>query len=732
MVVFLLFAALVMDVGNWFSHKRQLQNRADAGALAAGVEYQTSWPSCIAGDAATATRIGNNARAFAGDPNPTTPVITPVNTETANQANLSVYINSTSYDAAMNDGGGPCFNHPADPNDPISPAGGYWTDVKVKERDLGSFFGSLGIPLSRNIARARVEIHPAISLNGFLPLAVPDRRIVKAQIRYWNECDNTLLATADLNALPIGYQTTPGLSLWAPTAGNPALPAGVNLTLPSALTGCPSTQDYVPVGVEVRFTSEPNVDINASCPALVAAKYADCFHRVSQFRAYPPLSSTANAPRIRAVSLAGCSPDGYFSRSLTDTCSLAVSATISWGALATTTAGLTVQATTNGNTLDLTTAGPSPSGAWTGSGLVTQTASGSDTAPYNTSRNPIKLTIEDTNTTHTWGSLGACKSGNKNPCKSTVIVHESFVATDASAGLADLVRTSLTQQGSGGQPQAAYDGGPLGALVTVYPTLGLRIALATGDFTVLRQSGSQATQLLDCEPPGGGGISQIRQEFAKGCITWYGKNPFTQGNWWDVSTQTCPGSTTFFKTPNPPGTDPYTNSASNPFRCVPTVPGSVGNPVSDGIKIRTGNCVGNVNLSSYTCQGNPPCSNPNTYDPLTKTFAPGDKQRVVNLFIVPYQALKGIGGSNSTQVLPILGFAAFYVTGWKGPGSSADTCTTDPDGPTGPARPDQIPANNGEINGYFIEDVQPNTGPVDPNVTCVIGQLTPCRAVLVR
>ena len=29
--VFILFLALALDVGNWFAHKRQLQNRADAG-----------------------------------------------------------------------------------------------------------------------------------------------------------------------------------------------------------------------------------------------------------------------------------------------------------------------------------------------------------------------------------------------------------------------------------------------------------------------------------------------------------------------------------------------------------------------------------------------------------------------------------------------------------------------------------------------------------------------------
>src|SRR5262249_58953393 len=34
--VFLLFTALVVDAGDWFTHKRQLQNRADAAAFAAG------------------------------------------------------------------------------------------------------------------------------------------------------------------------------------------------------------------------------------------------------------------------------------------------------------------------------------------------------------------------------------------------------------------------------------------------------------------------------------------------------------------------------------------------------------------------------------------------------------------------------------------------------------------------------------------------------------------------
>ena len=60
--------------------------------------------------------------------------------------------------------------------------------MKVKERDLPSLFGGIGLPLSRNGARARVEIRPAISGTRFLPLAVPDNVITKVQVRYYDEC----------------------------------------------------------------------------------------------------------------------------------------------------------------------------------------------------------------------------------------------------------------------------------------------------------------------------------------------------------------------------------------------------------------------------------------------------------------------------------------------------------------------------------------------------------------
>lgn len=723
--VTLTMAALVVDVGDWFTHKRQLQNRADAGALAAGVEYGQRWIQCVTtGDAATEAAITDAGRRFAGDP---TAPGTLHNTEIADQTKLEVFLNSLSYDAQVSDGGGPCFNHTGDD---ISPAGGHWVDVKVKERDLASLFSTFGLDLSRNIARARVEIRPALSDSGFAPLAVPDRRIEKAQLRYFNECayqndpTTTPLAVVDLRPLAAAYQTQPGLTYWGPAFGNPlpteVVPMGIpSFTLPADLTGCIS-QSYAPVGVEVRIASEPNIDINASCATLAASDFADCFHRLSQIRAYDG-SDPIPEPRIRQVELNGCTPDGYFSRPpTTGTCSLAASVTVDWGDRVLNGNDVPANFSVRLNGLQMLPPGGTAQGTWTLTGIPT----GDGPNEIN-----VELDWTDTNTNHSYQGQ-SCQNGAQNPCQwngAPQRTHQAFVGRPTNAGVVELVRTSTAAQAPLGAPQGAWGTDMLGTSTTIYPTLGLSLALGTGDFTILRQGASQATQLVDCDPPGGGGLAEIRQQFATGCTAWYGKNPFTQGTWWDTATQQCPASTSWFLDPAPA---PYTNSGGNPFRCVPTVPGNVGNPVSDGIKIRTGNCEGNINFVSYTCTGNPPCMNPNTYDPVTKTFAPGDQRRIINLFIVPYQALKTAIGSNSSQTVPLLGFASFYVTGWGGNGSSQDRCTTDPDG-AGPARPDD-PAQSGEIVGYFVEDVDPDSGPVDANATCVVGQLTPCRVSFVR
>ena len=134
--VMLVLVAFVVDVGTWYTHKRQLQNRADAGALAAGVDFAANWAGCVQDEdpalkAATEAVIMASARTYAGDPTSAAPV----NTEIAHQARVEVLLNSTTYTTGSDgsDGGGPCFDHAGDA---ISPGGGEWLDVKVVERDL--------------------------------------------------------------------------------------------------------------------------------------------------------------------------------------------------------------------------------------------------------------------------------------------------------------------------------------------------------------------------------------------------------------------------------------------------------------------------------------------------------------------------------------------------------------------------------------------------------------------
>jgi hypothetical protein len=160
--VFILLTAMVLDAGIWFTHKRSLQNRADAGALAAGVEYLTQLQNCAANPAGpAATAIADKARLYAGATG------TGYNETINNQSEITVKINAAGPTAADNsDGGNPCEDHAPDG---ISPAGGIWTDVIARETNLRTVAGAFGINLPSVAARARVELGQITGVNGGLP-----------------------------------------------------------------------------------------------------------------------------------------------------------------------------------------------------------------------------------------------------------------------------------------------------------------------------------------------------------------------------------------------------------------------------------------------------------------------------------------------------------------------------------------------------------------------------------
>lgn len=705
--VLLLLSALVVDAGNWFTHKRQLQNRADAAALAAGVEYASKWTACVGSDATAkanaAAAIIIAARNFAGDPS----APAPVNTEVADQSKLDVVVNSTSYDAgtdysdgAVGDVANPCYNHAGDD---ISPAGGYWTDVKVKERDLQSLFGSFGLPLPKNTARARVEIRPAISDNQFVPLAVPETEILKAQVRYYDECHDPShsapLAVRDLSPLKPAYQTASGMTLWGPSVAGQTEVDPTSFDLPVPLgTGC--TQPYVPVGVEIRIAGRDFIDLNQSCAALVSARFADCWSRRSEIRVFKSIGNAIAEPQFGDAHLAGgtCSQDPYFSR--TTSCTANVSVFVNWGDRDDGPLNVPANFTVTVEGQNLLPPGGSPTGVWSSAGpIVVGASSGS---------NDINLSYdwEDNDTTHSWRGSD-CKKNN-GPCRQSgnSILFRTYAATDANSSTVDMLRTSANAPTTAQPiPTSLVDSIPAalvpGQTTPVFFTAGLRSSLKAGQFRVLRAAGPQGNQSLDCEPTGGQGHDF--QMFLNGCQPYYGPNTFTNGIWWNSATQQCPSQNFIFNQPNTP---------ANFWQCVPSAPGFSASVIADGIAARTGNCTGIQNNSCSQTQ----CLHPNEYQEwLAGTST--DQSRIIKLFIVPYAAFKGV---NAQDGLPLSDFASFYVTGWGGNGANANPCAGDD------------PAQPGEIVGYFIEFVGPNIGPTDPNANCVPGQLRPCRAVLVR
>jgi hypothetical protein len=352
--------------------------------------------------------------------------------------------------------------------------------------------------------------------------------------------------------------------------------------------------------------------------------------------------------------------------------------------------------------------------------------------------NPVTVSLSwtDTNTAHSWQG-NQCKPGGQNPCKySGTDGHQAFVGTKSTAGAVALVRTSMSPTVSGvpGSPFDNHRSGGSGFdcnntdTCAVYPTVGTVSVLKTGVLTTLRLDDPQANQTLQCDPDYAQG--QEFSAFISGCKPWYGANKWTSP-WWIGSPKHCPdGSQWFGNGSMPMGT----NSSGNYWQCVLTAPGMSTGQVGDDIAVATDNC---DNINNNSCQQFD-CNYDGNYDgkPGNPNGWSGDAHypRVVNLFIVPYQSGKGLTGAGDT--IPVLGFASFYVMNWTGANNNQNDPCPDPtwDNDGNPATP-QVSVPNppkGAITGVFVETVDYEPGPVDPNATCVEGQLTPCRAVLVR
>ena len=284
--VIVLVVIFVVDVGDWFVHKRHLQTQADAGALAGGGGF--TFPCSDA-------PIVDSARKYAGDPASSGPYNLQV--PPTDQGNVHVLINSEKY---WNEGG-------SDYSDGGPPCSARMVDVKITEANLPWFFGLNVVPAIN--AHARVMIQSLVRTKGALPVAVPDVDPRSARAYFVDETNGSVLASAPLTKVT----TANGLAWWDNAAAPVSVPiSSSRIGVRIALGGGSSTTCG---GYLVQC-----YDLLSSNGVLFARGWT------SSGSAAPP-----NPPLARDVRLfTGSCPDAYFV-SQAASCSIGVVAEVDFG-----------------------------------------------------------------------------------------------------------------------------------------------------------------------------------------------------------------------------------------------------------------------------------------------------------------------------------------------------------------------------------------------------------------
>ena len=468
--VLVLFVVFVVDVANWFEHKRHLQMQADAGALAGGTAY-----TIPCSDAS----IETIARKYGGDSGATAPYN--VQVAPTDPANVHLLVNSDKY---WNEGG---TNY----SDGGPPCAAKMVDVKLTEADLPLFFGAPGlfdlVPAIN--AHARVQIQQLDYLaGGSLPIAVPDVDPTRAEARFIDEATGAVLATTPLQNTGVAN----GLAVW----DNAAAPVSVPIS--SARVG-------------VRIVLSGSASSTTCGDPLVDCYDAGSPDGIVYVRGWSSAGSGAqpNPPLARDVTLVpGTCADPYFT-SLATACTIGVSALVDFGTADPTTVGARVTATIDGVTRPLTY--NAATGRWETTGNANFFTVDPDLGPL-----PVQLAWEEE-----IGTVNgqACTNAGSNPCKGSFgVVQRVFSALDVRSGPVQLAQVWQNGLFWANSFELATT---QNLVVKIGITPNLQNAQSVNDPVVtLRVVGGSQNQSLDCDP----NYSNLYQELAFGCRPAYEPN----------------------------------------------------------------------------------------------------------------------------------------------------------------------------------------------------------------
>jgi Flp pilus assembly protein TadG len=383
-----------------------------------------------------------------------------------------------------------------------------------------------------------------------------------------------------------------------------------------------------------------------------------------------------NPPVARSVTLFnGTCTDPYFVASSSN-CTIGVRAKVDFGVADPSVYGARVTATVAETDYPLTY--DASSNTWQSAASIS--------IPPGIGPVPVDLKWEETVGAVTInGKLEACKS-NGNKCKGSFGTVQRTFSAGSRSGPIKVAQiwengafwANSFERCSQVQTQCTHD---LVVKIGIQGTLG-NASSGNDPVVSLRVAGGSQNQSVDCDDT----LSNLKDELALGCGPSYTKN----------SGQSCPGTASALW------------GTAQPWRCTAIQTGGAVNQVADGLNLRI---LGDAKAAT--------CTAPNHWSSFPN-FPEGDK-RIVQVFLTPYGSFSGSGSG----VVPVTGFAAFYVTGWTGQGNGSNNpCQGNGDDP--------VPNNDaGLIVGHFIKYVDTLNGGGGTEA-CDFDALGTCVAVLTK
>jgi len=638
------FMAMVLTAGDWWVHSRHLQTQADAAALAAAQDY---FPTCTSLQTHMETVVAD----WGGTRNPQVE---------DTEANVHFLVNSPTY-----------YGQSTTDDTPASdPCTSKMVDVKATEDGL---VGPIDVGIIPKInAHARVQFFQALTVNGTLPIAVPEPAPKHVKAYFVDESNGNTIGSTDLttNGLDAG-----GNQIW----DNTGAPVDLSPT---------TSQDKI----GVRLALSGGTSTTCGDPLV------DCYDsatgsNMSFIHGYTALGSGAqpNKPILRSATLTSTTCDDPYFSVRTTSCNVSLTATVDFGTAGDPTNGPTgtppgvkaaLQASAPGMNNPVALTYNTTTGTW----------SSPESIPVPAGGGAIPITLEWAEQANSVTGLGTCKTNgqpfaggnNGNPCQGSFgAVQRTFAGSDNLSGPVRMVQ--LWRNGSSGanslrQCDAGNTSCPYKMVVKVTTQASLQVAHSVSDPLVTLRTGDQnQTQALDCDPS----ISNLKSEIATGCGPFYTKNTGTA----------CPDKTTLW-------------GSAQPWNCVVVSTGTQTNQVSAGLNTRI---LGADKPST--------CSNPNRYASELVNGWDRNDPRIVNLLLVPYGSFTGTGSGT----VPVIDFATFYITGWEGQGNGFSNPCSATDDPAGA---------KGNIVGHFISYSELDGTP--SGVTCDPNALTPCLGQLTR